>query len=415
MDIEKSKIVEEFTDETIGYLNETDIDYRKATGQYFTPRTVREHLISKLPKNIYKPRILDPGCGTGEFLKSVKEYCSDSELHGWDIDSKLIGIAKTLLPDAQLMVTDALLENYTEYYDIVIGNPPYYEFHPDSRTKRTFKNIVGGRTNIFGLFIELGLRLLKDGGYLAFVVPPSMDNGAYFRKIRRYIVDNANIEYLTILDNTNLFHLAQQMTMLIILRKGINKGDYIFEHNGISIFSENQKFLKQAFKGKTTLYELGFTIRTGRLVWNENKELLTDNPKEGIPLIWAHNITDKGLELPKEHKRPQYVRTKQFDIGPAIVVNRITGAARSAKLRAALVPENMKFIAENHVNVIFPPSRETQLTLEFTGSPKSERMGLESIIEQLCSSEKLKVMQNITGNTQISKTELERLLPINRP
>jgi len=411
----KKTMLNEFTDKTIKYMNEVDIDYRKARGQYFTPKSIREHLLSQLPNTLSKPKVLDPGCGTGEFLISAREYFNSPELYGWDIDAKLIGLARKLVPDAKLRVTDALREEIAECYDFVIGNPPYYEFYPDRLIRKKFSNIVGGRTNIFGLFIELGLRLLKDGGYLAYVVPPSMNNGAYFRRLRKSIVDNSNIEYLKILDNANLFHMANQMIMLIVLKKGENRGNYVFTHNGISIFSEKPEYLESAFEGKTTLYELGYTVRTGRLVWNEHKELLVHNPEEGIPLIWSHNITESGLELTKGHKKPQYVRIEDFDVGPAIVVNRITGAAKSARLRAAIIPEKLKFIAENHCNVIFPPRKETQLRMEFGTNEYKDSLSLESIVNQLRSPEKLKVIQNVTGNTQVSKNELERLFPLDIP
>ena len=44
-------------------------------------------------------------------------------------------------------------------------------------------------------------------------------------------------------------------------------------------------------------------------------------------------------------------------------------------------------------------------------SPKTN-LTLKNIAEQLSSEEKLKVVRSITGNTQISKTELEKLFPI---
>lgn len=403
----------EFENLTVKYLEETDINYRKSKGQYFTPKSIRKELLSHLPRNIGNPMILDPACGTGEFLISANEYFRSAELHGWDIDNKLINISETLAPYAKFKVTDALEEQGKGNYDIVIGNPPYYEFSPDKTTKKRFADIINGRANIFSLFIKLGLDLLKEGGYLAYVVPPSMNNGAYFAKVRKYIINNSNIEYLKILNDTSLFHKALQMTMLLVLKKGKNKGDYMFKENGIQIFSENPKYLRKSFEGRTCLHDLGFMVKTGRLVWNQNKEFLTNNPDEGIPLIWAHNITQEGLKIPIKHKKPQYVKINHYDKGPAIVVNRITGAAKSAKLRAAIVPENMKFIAENHCNVIFPPHKKDQLEMEFVEKKnKDEKLSLENIVDQLESPEKLRVMQNITGNTQISKTELAKLFPI---
>ena len=92
-------------------------------------------------------------------------------------------------------------------------------------------------------------------------------------------------------------------------------------------------------------------------------------------------------------------------MGPAIVVNRIVGRPGSGRIRAALIPQGMKFIGENHVNVIYPPKQAKLLPTEETVSPKD-------ILRQLNSPEKVKVVQSITGNTQISKNELERLFPI---
>ena len=411
---EKIQDKKEFTDATIRYMEETDVKHRKSFGQYFTPRSIREALINRLPNTIINPKILDPGCGTGEFLITAKQYFKNPELHGWDIDKKLVNIAKEIVPEAKIKNLDALLNQDYGEYDFVIGNPPYYEFSPSIEIKKKYREIINGRVNIFSLFIYQGIKWLKEGGYLAYVVPPSMNNGAYFSKLRKFIVENTNIEYLHILEDPKLFNDALQSTMLLILKKGENKGNYLFKRNGILIFSENTEFLEKSFKNKLTLHDLGYEVKTGRLVWNQNKHLLTNNPAIGVPLIWAHNITPNGLKLPIiNREKPQYVKTNNYDIGPAIVVNRITGSVKSAKLKAAIIPPKMKFIAENHVNVIFPPFKQRQMKMDLSGNklPKVN-LALESIVNQLSSKEKLEIVKNITGNTQISKTELEKLFPL---
>lgn len=401
----------EFAEATIKYMEETDISYRKSFGQYFTPRSIREKLLNELPNKKTSPKILDPACGTGEFLITAKKYFKRPELHGWDIDKNLINIAKKTVSGADLKNLDALLNQNYEKYDFVIGNPPYYEFSPSKEIKEKFGSIISGRTNIFSLFIYQGLKWLKEGGYLAFVVPPSMNNGAYFSKLRKFIIDNSNIEYLHILNSSKIFHKALQSTMLIVLKKGTNRSNYLFKKNGLLIFSEEANYLKKAFRNKTTLRDLNYTVKTGRLVWNQNKSLLTNNSKGSIPLIWAHNITIEQLRLPMvDQKKPQYVKRRDADIGPAIVVNRIIGSVKSINLKAAVVPSRMKFIAENHVNVIFPPPRQIKMNLE--NGPSKNNLTLKDIAKQLSSKEKLKVIENITGNTQISKTELENLFPI---
>lgn len=227
-----------------------------------------------------------------------------------------------------------------------------------------------------------------------------MNNGRYFAQLRQYIIDHGNIESLSILDNSKLFHQALQSTMLLVIKKTKNKGDYIFKKNGLSIFTEQPTKLAQAFKNKATLYDLGYSVKTGRLVWNQNKHLLTLEKNNSIPLIWAHNITENGLKFFHKKNKYQYVRINNYDCGPAIVTNRITGTVKKGQLKAAIIPKGMKFIAENHVNVIFP-------------GPNSNHLSLEEITRQLMSKEKLEILQQITGNTQISKTELEKLFPLN--
>lgn len=390
----------EFHELTEQYLAVTPISHRKLTGQYFTPKTVREALLNYLPKNILRPKVLDPACGTGEFLSSAKNYFNKPQLYGWDIEAKLVQITKKIVPQARLKIADSLRVKTPETFDFVIGNPPYFEFKPNPELKRKFGAVINGRANIFSFFIKLGLDLLKPNGYLAFVVPPSMNNGHYFARLRQYIIDHGNVEHLSVLDSSKIFHQALQSTMLLVIKKSPNKGDYLFKKNGLSIFTEEPKKLTQEFKNKATLYDLGYSVKTGRLVWNQNKNLLTTEENNSIPLIWAHNITENGLKLFHKKNKYQYVRVKNFDYGPAIVTNRITGTVKKGQLKAALIPAGMKFIAENHVNVIFP-------------SPNSNHLSLEEIARQLMSKEKLTVLQRITGNTQISKNELEKLFPLN--
>lgn len=401
--IEKKK---EFDDLTVKYIEETELSYRKSLGQYFTPRSIREALISRLPNALKSPKVLDPGCGTSEFLVTAKEHFKDPDLYGWDIDQNLIRMSKKVIPEAKFKCLDSLLSEDYEKYDFVIGNPPYFEFSPSVEIRRKFRTVINGRVNIFNLFICQGLNWLKEGGYLAYVVPPSMNNGAYFAKLRQFIVENSNIEYLHVLDDPKVFHGALQSTMLLILRKGKNKRDYVFEKNGILIFSEQPNILQKEFHKATTLFELGYRALTGRIVWNQRRNLLTSSSTGSIPLIWSHNITANGLVLNNNPQKPQYIRSQDYDIGPAIVVNRIVGQPGKGKIRAALIPRDMRFLAENHVNVIFPDKRQKLMN----GSISKKK--LVEILKQLNLPEKAYSLQSITGNTQISKTELEKLFPI---
>ncbi len=386
------------------YLEKTDLAYRKSLGQYFTPRSIRDQLIARLP-DFSRPKILDPACGSGEFLISARTKYPDCDLCGWEIDSNLVRLSRKQAPDAKITRVDALECKTSPQFDIIIGNPPYFEFKPTPDLRARYREVIGGRANIFSMFIKLGLDLLRPGGWLAYVVPPSMNNGAYFKDLRAYIIAHANIEYLHILSSPQQFDRATQSVMLLILRKGENRQDYMFERNGLTIFSPEPEKLRRAFRNKTTLLELGFSVRTGRIVWNQHREKLTNRSTEAIPLIRPFNITTDGLILENGAGKDQYIKYPEYDTGPAIAVNRVTGSAGNGRLKGAVIPGGMKFLAENHVNVIFPPADQFLRAQTVDSS-------LRRICSVINSEESMSILRLITGNTQVSRTELERLLPI---
>lgn len=400
----KKNYIEEYTKESIDYLKNTDIKKRKKLGQYFTPKSIRELLLSKLSKKD-NADILDPACGSGEFLLSCKKYFKNPILYGFDIDKKLINISSKLVKNASIKNFDFLnIDINKKKYDYIIGNPPYFELKLNEEIKKKYFDIIKGRVNIFSLFIKTGLDLLKDGGYLAYVVPPSMNNGAYFSKLREYIIKNASLEYLHIIDGADNFHLVNQKVMLIILKKTNSKksSKYIFKKNGITIFTEDKNFLNKSYKNTVSLKDIGYTVKTGNIIWNEHKEKLTNDKNNSTLLIWASNINNGKIIIGYTKGKPQYIKNISNDLiikSRVVVVNRITGSSKDINIKAAIVNEK-EFVCENHVNVIYMSKNANQ------------NYSLEDIFKALQDKTNIKVMRLISGNTQISKTELERLLPI---
>ena len=400
----KKNYIEEYTKESVDYLKNTDIKKRKKLGQYFTPKSIRELLLSKLPKKD-NADILDPACGSGEFLLSCKKYFKNPILYGFDIDKKLINISSKLVKNAIIKNFDFLnIDINKKKYDYIIGNPPYFELKLNEEIKKKYFDIIKGRVNIFSLFIKTGLDLLKDGGYLAYVVPPSMNNGAYFSKLREYVIKNSSLEYLHIIDGADNFHLANQKVMLIILKKTNSKksSKYIFKKNGITIFTEDKKFLNKAYKNTVSLKDIGYTVKTGSIIWNEHKEKLTNDKNNSTLLIWASNINNGKIIIGYTKGKPQYIKNISNDLiikSRVVVVNRITGSSKDINIKAAIVNEK-EFVCENHINVIYMSKNANC------------NYSLEDIFKALQDKTNIKVMRLISGNTQISKTELERLLPI---
>ncbi|WP_434730904.1 N-6 DNA methylase [Thermogladius sp. KZ2Tp1] len=384
--------------ETLRILETVPLEERSRRGQFFTPRQLREEVLRRIPR-LVRPRVLDPACGTGEFLLSAREYFVEPELYCWEVDPKLAEVAKRVVPEARVEVVDSLTKPFREEFDVVVTNPPYYEFRPEGWVRERFKEVVWGRVNIYALFVYLSLRLLKPGGWLGLVVSSSMNNGAYFRRLREYVVRVADIAYMRVLDDPRVFDGVNHTFQVLVLRKAPNTGRYVFRRSGILIFSERAEELKKAFEGSATLGELGYRVQTGRVVWNQHRDKLMDDPGQGVLLVWSHNIRGGRLVL-GNGRRPQYIRWGgRVDRGPAIVVKRVTGHPKRLRLEAALVPPGTVFVAENHVNVVYPP-------------PGASLEEMEEIVRQLNDPRTWELLSYITGNTQVSKNELENLVPV---
>jgi adenine-specific DNA-methyltransferase len=396
--------------ESISYLKLRPKSERSPLGQFLTPRVLRELLSAQVPLK-EGMRVLDPGVGTGEFLRTCSERCSGLDLFGWDIDEPVLEVARRLVPEAEVSSRSALSIWNGEKFDVVIGNPPYFEMRElEFESRKNFSEVISGRPNIFSLFFKAGYEVLKDGGYLAYVVPPSMNNGAYFEKLRQFILKNFRIEYLKVFNDPFLFEDVQTAVQLIVLRKGYSGTEYTIDLGSLSnsdaqrtIFSDEPSLLLDEFKNKTTLFNLGYKASTGTVVWNTRKEdLLKVKSDQSTPLIWASNITSaKDVVLNEDNpKRPQYIQNVHPHVGPAIVANRITGSVGKGSLRCALIPEGMKFVAENHVNVIKARSEVDQI------------LGWQELLLRLRSPDIARRVQMLTGNTQISATELTNWIPL---
>lgn len=401
------------TEESKKYYESTERKHRNENGQFFTEDKVKSLALKglTLPSG---SRILENSAGSGEFIKSILALNEDVQIDGYDIEQTLVDICNKLYPTANVVCQDFLTLEHQPIYDFVIGNPPYFEMKKKDHEDllKRYGEVLSGRANIYSLFFKASIDSLKPGGQLIYVVPTSMNNGSYFKNLRKFIVDNCNIDEINLLGDSE-FENVQQNTMIIKLTKlkdgEINNGNYVFTTGKIMVFSTKCQRLEELSSSGKTLEELRFDVFTGNLVWNQQKDFMSNDTKHK-PLLWASNIGDGKLEFPNpslitHEEKGQYVNdaSNQFTISEitkkSIVLNRVTGAGANAKIRASIVDMPSGYYTENHVNYIVRGE-----DCEYT---------LEELLKVLRSNETIEFIRMLTGNTQISKTELQKIIPFN--
>lgn len=74
-----------------------------------------------LASNIKEGRVLDLGCGSGPYAKTLKEYCNVSEIVGVDMDPKCVEIAKSSYDKAEVFELAKKLPFDDNYFDVVFS------------------------------------------------------------------------------------------------------------------------------------------------------------------------------------------------------------------------------------------------------------------------------------------------------
>jgi len=382
-----------FRDNSLKLNKEISTEDRQEQGIFFTPKKARDLLFEEFDKLKVKPKkILEPSFGSGEFLEdSIAKY-PKAKITGVEYNEKIFKSYKS--SKIELIHSDFMKYKSETKFDCIIGNPPYFVIK-DKNPK-----CMIGRPNIYVAFLYKCLEEhLENKGYLGFILPTSLYNSSYYEPMRKYIYDNCSIHYIKSLDVK--YYETGQDTMLIIIQKKVDKHHkYFFKCNGSNYITPFYKELNELMKGTKTIQELGLYVKTGDVVWNQEKDKLT---KEGTLLIYNTNIVNGKLVLnnikSKDNKKKQYIKGfhKSPIHGKAILVNRGYG---NVEYKFNYVSVDLKeFYAENHVNMILAKDTTTIKNL--------------SLVEKSFENERTsKFIKMFIGNGAMSKTEIESVLPI---
>lgn len=107
-------------------------------------------------------------------------------------------------------------------FDAIVGNPPYLGIeHTSDDDKAIFakkyKTLLR-RFDVFGLFIERALHLLRDGGLFGMIVPSTMLNNFTFSALRQLLVEETHVRSVVNLGG-RVFAGANNDTMILLFAK----------------------------------------------------------------------------------------------------------------------------------------------------------------------------------------------------
>ncbi len=376
-----------FRDVSVQLTRSLSKEDKQRQGIFFTPKEARDVVFELLDAHGVAPNsILEPSFGSGEFLEDAYVKYPLATITGIELNKTLY----ESLMRPHLYNIDFL--TYSGTHDLILGNPPYFVINKTEATA----NCQIGRPNIFVQFLYKAIHEhLTNNGHLAFVLPTSLFNCAYYEPMRKYLFEHTTILAAKMLKCKYLD--TAQDTFALVLRKKKQNDDYFVKMNGNVYLTPYYKELQALLARSSTLAELGFQVKTGDVVWNQEKEKLAD---DGTLLLYSSNFSKGALVLGgiKEPKK-QYIKGfKRTPLsGKTILINR--GYGNTAYKITAVLAEYPTYYAENHVNVIQPMTTEAIANID-------------EVLKSLQDEKTSQFIRYFVGNGALSKTEIERCLPI---
>ena len=212
-------------------------------GQFRTPRHIIKMMV-ELMKPTPQDIIVDPASGTagflvaaGEYLKenhsdlflinNEKEHYNNTMFYGFDMDRTMLRIGAMNLmqhgiENPNIEYKDSLSQDNEDKskYTLVLTNPPFQGSIDDTRTSKDLLTITNTKKTEL-LFLALFLRVLKNGGRCASIVPAGVlfGNSNAHKSIRKEILEKHKLEAVISMPGGVFKPYAGVQTAIVIFTK----------------------------------------------------------------------------------------------------------------------------------------------------------------------------------------------------
>ncbi len=350
------------------YEKNMDPKERKLLGEFYTPLPIVDYILQAVNYDVLQildnKKLIDISCGSGSFLiravlifiknwkkkKKIQDFkhvnikdlkklilLIKNSIIGVDINPiacifcqlniqfVLFNIIKKIrkednsfhVPLFNIHNQNAFKFDISEKYDYIVGNPPYLFIRDIPIKQRQIieeSNIEtnDGQYDYYQIFLELGIKLLKDHGYLGYIIPDSLLALSNRTIIRKYIYNNTKIK--------EIYHTGPKFddpvvsNIILILQKENRKIEREENQIRMLIQNDNNILLNSVKQNVLKDWSYKFLINLNSMDISLINKLNNQFPKLR-DLIKDPNFSismSRGVELGKEGKVIYCEKCKKF-------------------------------------------------------------------------------------------------------
>jgi len=285
-------------------------------GEFYTPRAVTEFIVNRTDPKLTE-KVLDPACGTGGFLTCTidhkrKHYALTTDAEQILQDS-IYGIEKKPLPHL-LATTNMFLHGIEipvqirhdntlakaliawtpeERVDVIITNPPFGGMEENGIESNFPKEFQTRETA--DLFMVLIIRLLKDGGRAAVVLPDGFLFGEGMKtRLKEKLLTECNLHTIVRLPNGVFSPYTGIKTNLLFFTKGTpTETIWFYEHpypDGVKNYNKTKPMRFAEFQPEIDWWDNRLATEQA---WCVNFAELKTNAEAKAKPHWQHADTLK--------------------------------------------------------------------------------------------------------------------------